>query len=324
MVKFTVIIPTYNYGHYIKECLNSLLLQTYKNWECIIVDNASTDNTEQLCSEFLSDVRFLYTRLSENKGPSFARNFALKKAIGSFILFLDADDLIEPLKLQAAAAILSNTNVDFVFTDYAYFNTENVEQKQIITFKNRYKGGIVKTELINTDLISENLFAISCVVCNIKILKEANFFDESILYNEDWDLWLRISFNDVVYYYDDSLNSATLIRNHNTSHSKDRFSMYVAGLIVCLKNRHLLNSNQQKIFNKKILYHLHILKLNLIQFHYYQNEKFIFAVHKINQYPILNNQLKLYRNQKWFLPKFFVPLVINYLKVKYYISSKCL
>ena len=322
-MKFTIIIPTYNYGHYISDCLNSVIQQSYHNWECIIIDNASTDNTKSICETFLSDKRFAYHTLTENKGPSFARNYALKMARGSFVLFLDSDDLIESQKLESAASLIHNYKCDFVFSNYTFFNSEDKSIIKTVTFSHYFDAYPIKARNISNLLIKENLFAISCIISNLDILKQVNYFDESLAYNEDWDLWLRVSFKETLYFYDTSNQVSTLIRNHSTSHSKDRFAMYLAGLVVCKKNLSLLDNNQKRIFEEKIVEHLHTLKLMLVEFYYTDKLKFSSSIKKMLKYPILNKDLSLYRKEKWLLTKFFSNILVTYLKVKYYIISKC-
>ena len=101
----SVIIPCYNYALYLPESVGSIIKQTYSNWECIIVDDGSTDNTkevvQQLCAK---DDRIKYF-LQSNSGPTVARNYGLAVAKGDLIQFLDADDLIENPKIEKQVAI---------------------------------------------------------------------------------------------------------------------------------------------------------------------------------------------------------------------------
>ena len=86
----SVIVPVYNVAQYVAECLNSLLNQTYRNLEIIVVDDGSTDNSLQICNTFLSDTRVKVFH-KENGGLSDARNYGLEKATGAFVLFIDSD-----------------------------------------------------------------------------------------------------------------------------------------------------------------------------------------------------------------------------------------
>ena len=94
----SIIMPSYNTGKFIAETINSVLNQTYKNWELIIVDDCSTDNTDEVVEQFLIDKRINYLKNEKNSGAAVSRNRALKEAKGKWIAFLDSDDLWMPKK----------------------------------------------------------------------------------------------------------------------------------------------------------------------------------------------------------------------------------
>lgn len=109
----SIIIPTYNRAHLLVETLESVLAQTYSNWECIIVDDNSTDETQLLLNEYSNkDNRFTYIIKSEKqkKGASISRNLGLKIARGELIQFLDSDDLLADNKIQEQIKLLINEN----------------------------------------------------------------------------------------------------------------------------------------------------------------------------------------------------------------------
>lgn len=116
----SIIIPTYNRAHLIGETLDSVLAQTYQNWECIIVDDGSTDDSEFVINEFIKkDKRFRYFRrpIDIVKGASSCRNYGLQKAIGDFIVFLDSDDLltVECLSGRITSITKNKNNYFWVF-----------------------------------------------------------------------------------------------------------------------------------------------------------------------------------------------------------------
>src|SRR5690606_40203485 len=99
----SIIVPCYNYGHYLLETLNSVKSQIFKDWECIIIDDGSTDPTAEVAREATRiDRRFRYY-YQENKGLAAARNSGILRSRGEFIQFLDADDFISPNKLRSQA-----------------------------------------------------------------------------------------------------------------------------------------------------------------------------------------------------------------------------
>ena len=113
----SVIMPTYNCGRFIRESIRSVLAQTYKNWELIIVDDCSTDNTATIVSSF-NDKRIRYYHNEHNSGAAVTRNKALQEAYGLWIAFLDSDDLWLPTKLEKQLTFMQQN--DYVFSYHTY------------------------------------------------------------------------------------------------------------------------------------------------------------------------------------------------------------
>lgn len=125
----SVIIPLYNTEKYIVETINSILSQTYTNWELIIIDDGSTDTSAELVASFLTNIKINYY-LQKNTGVSSARNNGISKSKGEFIAFLDADDLWLPDNLEKKVRILELNEIDFVFSDVELID-ENSHSKNI-------------------------------------------------------------------------------------------------------------------------------------------------------------------------------------------------
>ena len=110
----SIIVPIYNVEAYLRECLNSVIAQTYGNWECILVDDASTDSSASIAAEFCeADSRFRLLRHAENRGLSEARNSGLDSARGELIVFIDSDDYVGPEMLALGVENLAD-GVDIV------------------------------------------------------------------------------------------------------------------------------------------------------------------------------------------------------------------
>ena len=109
----SIIMPAYNCGRFIKESIDSVLAQTYTNWELLIVDDCSTDNTKAIVSTY-DDKRIRYMRNPQNMGAALTRNKALREAKGRYIAFLDADDMWLPEKLERQIAFMQDNG--FYFT----------------------------------------------------------------------------------------------------------------------------------------------------------------------------------------------------------------
>ena len=114
----SIIMPSYNTANYIGESINSVINQTYKNWELIIVDDCSTDNTDEIVKKFLNDKRIKYFRNNKNSGAAISRNKALREAKGKWIAFLDSDDLWVPEKLEKQVNFMEKNNHSFSYTFY--------------------------------------------------------------------------------------------------------------------------------------------------------------------------------------------------------------
>ena len=111
-------MPSYNTEKYITDSLISVQNQTYENWELIIVDDCSTDNTDEVVSKFLSDKRIRYIKNEKNSGAAVSRNRALREAKGKWIAFLDSDDIWEKDKLEKQVKFMEDNGYKFTYTDY--------------------------------------------------------------------------------------------------------------------------------------------------------------------------------------------------------------
>ena len=111
----SIIMPSWNTGNFIAESIQSVINQTYKNWELIIVDDCSTDNTDEVVS-FYKDQRIKYLKNEKNSGAAITRNKALREAQGEWIAFLDSDDLWAPEKLEHQINFMKNNGYNLSFT----------------------------------------------------------------------------------------------------------------------------------------------------------------------------------------------------------------
>ena len=115
----SIITPVYNCEHLIEETIKSVISQTYKNWEMILVDDCSPDNSADIIKRYSEkDNRIKYMKLQENSGAAVARNYALENSKGRFIAYLDADDLWKPEKLEKQIQFMLDNDYAFTCTDY--------------------------------------------------------------------------------------------------------------------------------------------------------------------------------------------------------------
>jgi glycosyltransferase involved in cell wall biosynthesis len=184
----SIIIPIYNQEKYLAETLQSVINQTYSNWECFLVNDGSSDSSVTVINKFVTqDNRFNFIN-SENKGVSHARNLALKQIKGDYILFLDGDDLIHPKKIEIA---ISNFQKD---TDLSIiFNTTNYFQD---TIENCLYEMKIAPELLNFNGLllywSEKIILPIHSAIIKKSLLEGIEYNSELTAHEDWLVWLRL------------------------------------------------------------------------------------------------------------------------------------
>lgn len=128
----SIVMPSYNTAKYIEETLNSVLKQTYSNWELIIVDDCSSDNTDEIVAKF-DDKRIIYLKNDKNFGAAMSRNRALKEANGKYIAFLDSDDLWMPDKLEKQIQYMKEHNYDFTYTNYEEIDENSKSLNKFVT-----------------------------------------------------------------------------------------------------------------------------------------------------------------------------------------------
>ncbi len=241
----SIIIPAYNYAQYLPEALDSLLAQSEKDWECIIINNGSFDNTADVAKNYVSkDIRFRYFEI-ENKGVSNSRNFALKQCKGLFIQFLDADDKLEPEKLNAQLNYLrANPQVDLVYGDARYFRDNQPGERRYSMHANDKEWMPCISGKGNTlvdIMLKRNIFPINAPLFHKRLIDEYGAFDETLTGLEDWDLWLRFAVNGSCFAYLNTPGTQALIRIHALSASHNRKMM----------QSHILPVLQHYLFNNK-------------------------------------------------------------------------
>src|SRR5258705_5948810 len=125
----SVLAPCYNYGHFIGDALERVLAQTYENWECIVVDDGSIDNTKAVVTRYGekdSRIKYVYQR---NQGLAASRNLGIRLSRGTYLQFLDADDQIESRKLEFQLGVLEdNVDIDIVYGGVRFFETASMEE----------------------------------------------------------------------------------------------------------------------------------------------------------------------------------------------------
>lgn len=185
----SVVMPTYNHANYISHAINSVQSQTYTNWELIIVDNFSDDGTLDLVMNYSQDPRIKFLQINNDGIVAKSRNLGINSATGSWVAFLDSDDVWFPSKLETISTYL-NDKSDLIYHHMTVIdiNSQKLKSKKI---RSRKLGSPILTDL----LLNGNTIATSSVVVRKRCILEIGGMNESqeLIGTEDYNTWLRIS-----------------------------------------------------------------------------------------------------------------------------------
>ena len=187
----SIITPTFNRAWVLPRAIKSVLSQTYTNFEHIIVDDVSTDNTKEVVSKFkdprIKYIRLNYHKIDETYGAPRARNVGINSAKGKYIAFLDSDDVFLPPKLQKQVRLIESSLEEYVMV-YSGFEFH-------IEGDPKYKDVVIPTKRgdLFKELLRSNVAGTLTVLAKRSAILHAGLFDEKIPTCEDWDLWIRLA-----------------------------------------------------------------------------------------------------------------------------------
>lgn len=204
----SIIMPSYNTGKYIDKTINSVLKQSYKKWELIIIDDNSDDNTDEVVKKYLSDSRIIYEKNNVNRGAAYSRNKAIKKACGEWIAFLDSDDLWDSNKLEVQIEYMKKNH--YSFTGTASRNiSENGKDLNIINTSPKH--------------VSEKKMILycwpSCLTVMYHVPEVGEIQINNLKKNNDYAMWLKV-IKKTDFYYLDKILASYRVRNDSISHDK--------------------------------------------------------------------------------------------------------
>ena len=228
----SVIVATYNYGHLIGQTLESTQAQTYQNWECIVIDDGSTDNTSKVVACYKEkDDRIKYIH-QKNRGQAAAKNNGIRNSAGKYLQFLDADDLIESKKFERQVEYLEqHPEVDIIYGSVRYFSTENTDERLYSMWGgNRPWMPEVsgQGEDILLALSGGNIMAVNSALIRRSIIDDVGLFDEMAPPLEDWDYWIRCAARGKRFQYAGFEGTLALVRSHPSSSSRNKRRMVTA------------------------------------------------------------------------------------------------
>ena len=239
----SIIIPCYNHGSFLGETLESVLCQTHGNWECIIVNDGSTDQTEEISRFYCFKDQRIKLVNKENGGLSSARNAGLKESKGALIAFLDADDRWEAGKLKNQLSFFINGTADIVFSDYCFFDKKKVFP---------HNEAPVPALFNLSDFIARNpcRASSSSVMITRAVFKKVGFFDLNLRSLEDLDYWFRCFLQGFRFVFSEQKD--VFLRKHDSSMQTNFIKMFFYHFILLEKQLNYIEKYTQNVNKKEI------------------------------------------------------------------------
>ena len=232
--RVTVIVPAHNYGRYLPHALESVAAQTLAEWECIVVDDGSTDDTAAVAAHYVArDPRFRYLH-QQNQGLSAARNSGLAAARGAYIQFLDADDRLAAGKLELHARFLDeHPETDVVYSEVAFFRDDD-PTRLMPSIGGKLSRSIMARVHGQPEALARlehyNIMPVLAALVRRSIIARAGTFDVEARACEDWGFWIRCAVAGARFDYLDAPAPLAAVRSHGASMSRDQRRM-IDGLI---------------------------------------------------------------------------------------------
>ena len=202
MPRFSVVIPLYNKENFIENTIQSLLNQTFSDFEVLVVNDCSTDTSEQLVARF-DDPRINIIQHSVNKGLSASRNTGIKSANANYIAFLDADDLWKPSFLEKIDVLINQYPEASLFaTKYEVLHKKNRIVTHDFKLKNFTKHGIIKNFFESN--LNQSIYYPSCLCVKKIVFEDVGYYNEEVNYSEDVDFNLRAHATYKLAYWDEA------------------------------------------------------------------------------------------------------------------------
>jgi glycosyltransferase involved in cell wall biosynthesis len=221
----SVVIPTYNREQLIGRSIKSVLSQTYQDFEIIVVDDASTDNTKEVINSF-NDDRIRYVRHKQNRGEATARNTGIKVARGEYIASQDSDDVWFPQKLAKQIELLQNTSPKVGVAYTGFWKIENNEKTYIpFSWVNQKEGDI------HRELLKGNFIGSPATLIKKECFKKVGMFDERLFHLVDWEMWLRVS----KYYHFKFIDEPLLVAHYDSDNVSTNQNEFIKSQELILK-----------------------------------------------------------------------------------------
>ena len=241
--RVSVIIPTYNYGHFITDCINSVLNQSYDDLEIIVVDDGSTDNTRDVLNPYTSKIKYIY---QDNSGQSSARNNGLKHSTGEYIQFLDSDDMLDRDSIMHRVNYLKNypEKKITVCRNKMFSNLNNQGELQ---FK---RGWYLHKNNLDIHLFYLNVAPPHAFLIHRDVILKTGLFDTGLSACEDYDYWLRALFNGFIPQY--CSKGLVYYRDHERSVSHNILRQRYNNSLLTIKLHSMITENINPLLSGRV------------------------------------------------------------------------
>lgn len=260
-MKFSIITITHNRAHLIGETIESVLNQTYQDFEHIIIDDGSTDNTEEIVKSFQekSKGKILYIKKEKIGIPSKLRNIGLIQAKGEIITVLDSDDLWENNKLEETQLIFSKQKeINFVIHNFRHFNQGENPKKPFYTFNNFFKN--ILREVVLSEILAFPIYSFRS-----NLVQEIGLFDECIMEGQH-DYYARVAAKHKIYFLNKSLS---LIRRHDNNMTIIRDVLHCTDAIITFNKLKKSETISIKLYWKA----MNLMNYKIAKFYFDNGEK---------------------------------------------------
>lgn len=244
---FSVVIPTYNHANYLGRALKSVLDQTVRNLEVIIVDNHSTDNTDEIIDEF-PDSRIRVLKIHNNGVIAASRNVGIRAATGAWIAFLDSDDIWYPKKLETVLAAIENDSSIDVYSTNEIMVDVVTGAKRLLTY------GPFCQSFYEKLLVDGNRLSTSATVVRRELLNKNSILfreDAAFITAEDYDFWMILAEAGAKFSFINLTQGEYIVHGSNSSNQIERHSQNILNVVKDhVFNRQLFQPDISKLWNE--------------------------------------------------------------------------
>ena len=251
-IKFSIIIPCYNVEKYIEKTIKSVLSQTYSNFELLLINDGSTDNTFKIIKQLKETDDRIRVFSQENLGVSQTRNKGISLSKGEFIYFLDGDDLIENNLLEKANEIFDKKEIDVFSFGYDVFRGEN----RLELSNKKFDSSILTSkEFLKRFFVKDIPQSICSLIVKKEIFKNL-YFKENMVVGEDLEFQIQLLLNNEINIYSSSDMFFHYIRRENSATTTNKMNINYFNILLCFENlrKQILKKKIKEFFN----YHIEI------------------------------------------------------------------